>query len=48
MVQSAILDLLIDARSKQAIPQMIALLDDKNTDVMVQNKIRGGIESFLN
>jgi|GEM_PF-1078285 len=48
MVQSAILDMLIDARSKQAIPQMIALLDDKNTDVMMQNKIRGGIESFLN
>jgi HEAT repeat protein len=48
LVQSSIIDMLVDAKSKQAIPQMIALLDDKDTDVMVQNKIKGGIESFLN
>lgn len=47
MIQSSIVDLLINAKSKLAIPQMIALLDDKKTDVMVQNKIKGGIESFL-
>jgi len=47
MIQSQIVDLLINARSKQAIPQMMALLDDKHTDSMVQNKIKGGIESFL-
>jgi hypothetical protein len=47
MIQSSIVDLLINVRSKQALPQMIALLDDKKTDVMVQNKIKGGIESFL-
>jgi hypothetical protein len=47
IIQSSIVDLLINAKSKQAIPEMIVLLDDKNTDAMVQNKIKGGIESLL-
>ena len=40
--------MLVTAKSKQAIPQMITLLDNKNTDAMVQNKIKDGIETFLN
>lgn len=48
LVQSSLVDLLVSAKSKQAIPQMVTLLDNKNTDVMVQNKIKSGIESFLN
>ena len=48
LVQSSLVDLLVEAKSKLAIPQMLSLLDNKNTDVMVQNKIKGGIESFLN
>jgi HEAT repeat protein len=48
MVQTSIVDMLVTAKSKQAIPQMITLLDNKNTDAMVQNKIKDGIETFLN
>jgi len=48
LVQSSLVNLLVEAKSKQAIPQMITLLADTNTNVMVQNKIKGGIESFLN
>lgn len=47
LVQTSIVDLLVAVKSKQAIPQMIVLLDDKNTDFMVQNKIKAGIESYL-
>ncbi len=48
IVQSLLVDVLVENKSKEAIPQMLALLDNKNTDVIVQNKIRGGIESFIN
>ncbi len=48
MVQTSIIDMLVGAKSKRAIPQMIALLDNKNTDAIVQNKIKDGIETFLN
>lgn len=47
LVQTSIVDLLVAVKSKQALPQMIVLLDDKNTDFMVQNKIKAGIESYL-
>lgn len=48
LIQNSIVDMLVDAKSKQAIPQMIALLDDKTTNPTMQNKIKAGIESFLN
>lgn len=48
LVQSLLVDVLVETKSKDAIPQMLALLDNKSTDIIVQNKIRGGIESFLN
>jgi len=48
MVQTSIVDLLIGVKSKKAIPQMIALLDDKHTDIATQNEIKAGIESLLN
>ncbi|MBW4891717.1 HEAT repeat domain-containing protein [Mucilaginibacter sp. HMF5004] len=48
LIKSSIVDLLIDTKSRQAIPQMIALLDDKTTNPGMQNKIKAGIESFLN
>ncbi|MEO8885845.1 MAG: HEAT repeat domain-containing protein [Mucilaginibacter sp.] len=48
LVQSLLVDVLVETKSKEAIPQMLALLDNKNTDVIIQNKIRGGIESFIN
>lgn len=48
LIQTSIVDMLVDNKSKQAIPQMIVLLDDKNTNPLMQNKIRAGIESFLN
>jgi len=48
LIQTSIVDMLVDAKSKQAIPQMIVLLDDKNTPPTMQNKIKAGIESFLN
>lgn len=48
LVQASIVDMLVDNKSKQAIPQMIVLLDSKNTNPLTQNKIKAGIESFLN
>lgn len=53
LIQTSIVDMLVDAKSKQAIPQMIALLDKldddkKNPNLTMQNKIKAGIESFLN
>ena len=48
LIQTSIVDMLVDNKSKQAIPQMIVLLDDKNTNPLMQNKIKAGIESFLN
>ncbi len=48
LIKSSLVDLLIDTKSKQAIPQMIAMLGDKNTNADIQNKIKAGIESFLN
>ncbi|MES2061644.1 MAG: HEAT repeat domain-containing protein [Bacteroidota bacterium] len=47
-VQASIVDILLDNRLKQAIPQMVNLLQNKNTTAMVQDKIKTGIESFLN
>lgn len=44
--QSSLIDVLVNARSKQALPQMIALLDNKNTSAMVQDKIRDEIKRF--
>lgn len=48
LIQSTIVDILVEARSKQAVPQMLVLLDDKNTAPSTQTKIKTGIESFLN
>ncbi|MEO8887270.1 MAG: hypothetical protein ABI367_14485 [Mucilaginibacter sp.] len=48
LVQNSLVDLLVSAKSKLAIPQLITLLENKNTDAIVQNKIKGSIESFLN
>ncbi len=44
--QSSLIDVLANAGSKQALPQMIALLDNKNTSAMVQDKIRDEIKRF--
>ncbi|GAB2984445.1 hypothetical protein GCM10027049_22810 [Mucilaginibacter puniceus] len=44
MVQNSLMDVLVSAKSQLAPPQMMALLDN----VIVQNKIKGGIENFPN
>lgn len=48
MIKTSMVDMLISVRSPQAIPQMIALLNDKETDPVTQNKIKVNIQSFLN
>ena len=48
MIRSSMVEMLISVRSQQAIPQMIALLNDKSTDPVTQNKIKVNIQSFLN
>lgn len=53
LIQTSIVDMLVGVKSKQAIPQMIVLLDKldddkKNPNLFMQNKIKAGIESFLN
>lgn len=48
MIRTSMIDMLISARSQQAIPQMIALLNDKSTDPVTQNKIKVNIQSYLN
>jgi hypothetical protein len=47
-IQTEIIDMLINAKSKQAIPRFIAMLDDKKTNMVVQSEIKTGIENFLN
>ncbi len=44
--QSSLIDVLANTGSKQALPQMIALLDNKNTSAMVQDRIRDEIKRF--
>lgn len=47
-IQASVVDLLVEIKSKRAIPQMIVLLENKQTDLLVQDKIKNGIEEFLN
>jgi len=47
-VQSAVVNILISEKSKEAIPRMLALLQNSNTDYHTQGQIRLGIEEFLN
>lgn len=48
LLQESIVDLLLEVRSKKAIPQLITLLEDRNTTNLMQHKIKEGIETFLN
>ncbi|GAA3989945.1 hypothetical protein [Mucilaginibacter dorajii] len=47
-IQTSIVDLLIAAKSKQAIPTMLAMLDKKSVNTITQEKIKTSIEAFLN
>lgn len=47
LLQSSLVDMLIDAKSKQAVPQMLSLLEEQGTSSVVQIKIKEGIETFL-
>ncbi len=47
LLQSSLVDMLIDAKSKQAVPQMLSLLEEQGTSSAVQLKIKEGIETFL-
>lgn len=47
LLQSSLVDMLIDAKSKQAVPQMLSLLEEQGTSSAVQIKIKEGIETFL-
>ncbi|HEY5327552.1 MAG TPA: HEAT repeat domain-containing protein [Mucilaginibacter sp.] len=47
-VQSSMVDILLEKKSKEAIPEMLTLLNDDNTDYHTQGQIRLGIEEFLN
>ena len=47
-VQSSLVEILLEKKSKEAIPEMLTLLHDNNTDYHTQGQIKLGIEEFLN
>ncbi len=47
-VQSSMIDILFANKSKEAIPQMLALLHNDSTAYHTQGQIKQGIEEFLN
>jgi len=47
-IQESIVDLLLEHKSKEAIPYLLTLLENKTTTSLVQHKIKEGIETFLN
>jgi hypothetical protein len=47
LIQTSIIDLLVEAKSKMALPQLIVLLKNNTTNTMIQHKIQDGIETFL-
>lgn len=48
IVRRSIIDLLLDTGAKQALPPMLAMLDNNNIDPLTQEKIRAGIDKLLN
>ena len=46
-IQTSIIGMLGDAKIKRAIPQMISLLDNKNINASVQDKIKDEIKQFM-